>query len=96
MSKSWLVTGFVREKPKIGEWGEYNGEDVYHPNQPTRGQIDECLVQFAGKAILVLAMDPSGCESVEELAEEAKQSVMWAFEKYNKDNPVVKVLEENR
>jgi hypothetical protein len=95
MSKSWLIAGIVGEKPKIGDWGEYNGEDVYHPNQPKRGQIDECLVQFSGKAILVIAIDPTGCcGSVEELAQEVKDSVAWMFENYNKDNPIVKVLEE--
>ena len=94
MTKSWLITGFVKEKPRTGDWGEYNGEDVYSPAQPTRGQIDECLVQFSGKAVLVIVVDPSGRESVEELAEEAKESVMWAFEKRSEDDPVKKILEK--
>ena len=95
MSKSWIITGFVKEKPRVGDLGEYVGEDVYHPNQPKRGQIDECLVQFYGKLILVIAIDPSGCQSVEELAQEASESVRWAFEKRSEDDPIKKVFAQS-
>lgn len=80
MSGAWLITGIVKEKPRIGVLGEYNGEDVYHPNQPTNGQIDEALMQFTGKPVLVVVFDPTGCESPEEVAQEVKDSIKWAFE----------------
>ena len=95
MSNTWLITGIVNEKPRLGDWGEYNGEDVYHPNQARRGQIDELLTQFTGKPILVVAIDPCGCESVEELADEVKRSVLWAFEDRSENDPVKRVFEQS-
>jgi hypothetical protein len=86
MSNCWLVHGVAHEKPRP-EPGEYIGEDVYHPNQPTRGQIDELLLQFTGEHILVLAFDPSGCDSAEEVAEEVKKAVLWSYECRQKDLP---------
>jgi hypothetical protein len=88
MSMTWVITGIANEKPRLGEFGEYNGEDVYHPKQPKCGQIDEMIMQFNGKPILVLAIDPTGCESDEELAQEVKESVLWTLEKRSEDDPV--------
>jgi hypothetical protein len=85
MSGTWLITGISKEKPRIGPLGEYNGEDVYHPNQPTHGQIDEALVQFTDKPVIVIVIDPAGCDSPEEVAEAAKNTVKWTFEKRESD-----------
>ena len=95
MSKMWLITRIAKEKPRIGDWGEYNGEDVYHPNQPKRGQIDEMLTQFSGKPILVVVIDPTGCESAEELAQEVKESVLWALDGRSEIDPVKKSFEQS-
>jgi hypothetical protein len=95
MSFSWLITGISRERPRLGDLGEYDGEDVYHPNQPTRGQIDEALMLFTGKPILVVAVDPSGCCSHEELAQEVKETILEAFSRRSEDDPVTKVINDS-
>jgi hypothetical protein len=92
MSKTWLITGISREKPRIGRLQEYNGEDVYHPNQPSRGQIDECLMQFSNKPVLVIVIDPTGCQTIEDAAHEVKESVVWALTDRSKTDPIVKLI----
>jgi hypothetical protein len=92
MSSSWLVHGVVREKPRLGPLEEYNGEDIYHPNQPARGQIDEALTQFSGRHVLVVVFDPSGCDSAEDVAEEVKRSVLWSYDIRNKPHVAIQEL----
>jgi hypothetical protein len=62
------------------------GYDIFHPNQPKRGQIDEALCQFTDKSVLVIVMDPSGADSPEEIAQEIKESVTWAFKVREKNH----------
>ena len=94
MTKSWLITGIVREKPRLPPCGEYNGEDVFSPNQPKRGQVDEMLMNFSGKSVLIVCFDPSGCTNKEEAAQEVKDSVLWALEGRHEDDPVLVALKE--
>ena len=82
MSKSWMIQGTVREKPRIGILGEYNGEDVYHPNQPQRGQIDEMLMNLSHrKGVIIIGINPSDDDTPEEIAEEFKQTCLWGLKK---------------
>ena len=92
MSRTWSIAGISKERPRVGDFDEYNGEDVYSPVQPTRGQINECLLQFTGKPILLVVIGPTGCETVEEVAQEVKDSVVFALECRSGDDPVLKVL----
>ncbi len=83
MSHTWMIQGQVREKPKTEHIrGEYQGEDVYHPNQPNRGQIDEMLVnpKHSDKAILI-GINPGPDDTVEDIAEEVKQTCLWGLKR---------------
>jgi hypothetical protein len=82
MSKSWMIQGQVREKPRIGVLGEYNGEDVYSPNQPKRGQIDEMLMNLShSDKVIIIGINPGFDDTMEEIVEEFKQTVLWGLGK---------------
>jgi len=82
MSKSWMIHGQVREKPRLCDFGEYNGEDVYHPNQPKRGQIDEMLINLSqSDKVIIIGINPSPDDTPEEIAEEFKQMALWGLVK---------------
>ena len=81
MSHAWMIQGQVREKPRSSKIeGEYNGEDVYHENQPTRGQIDEMLVNLMhSDKVILIGINPGPDDTVEEIAEEFKATALWGL-----------------
>lgn len=82
MSHAWMITGMVREKPRLEDWDEYNGEDVYHPNQPKRGQIDEMLMNLSHQdKVILIGINPGSDDTVEEIAEEFKQMALQGLRK---------------
>jgi hypothetical protein len=91
MSKAWMIQGIVKEKPRIGILGEYNGEDVYSPNQPKYGQIDEMLVNLShSDKVIIIGINPDDCDTIEEIAQEFKDTALFGLRAHDTGDGVKK------
>lgn len=82
MSKTWIIQGIVKERPKedIKIQGEFQGYDVYSIHAKDRGQINEMLINLDSKEpIILIGMIPGPDDTIEEIAEEFKNSALFAL-----------------
>lgn len=89
MVDTFLVAGVVKNSKKLDRWGQPDGYDVFHENQPNTGQIDQALCQFTDEPVIILAMSPRGCETTEEFAESVKQSILWSLKTCKTYNGII-------
>ena len=80
MSHASSIIGIVGEKPRLPPLGEYNGEDVFSPVLPDRGQIDEMLLQVSGRLVMIIAVAPGQFDTPESIAQEFYDCAKWHME----------------
>ena len=85
MSHASSIIGIVGEKPRLPPLGEYNGEDVFSPVLPDRGQIDEMLLQVSGRLVMVIAVAPGQFDTPESIAQEFYDCAKWHMERRSKE-----------
>ena len=85
MSRASSIIGIVREKSRLPPLGEYNGEDVFSPVLPDRGQIDEMLLQVSGRFVMVIAVAPGQFDTPESIAREFYDCAKWHMERRSEE-----------
>ncbi len=85
MSHASSIIGIVGEKPRLPPLGEYNGEDVFSPVLPDRGQIDEMLLQVSRRLVMVIAVAPGRFDTPESIAQEFYDCAKWHMERRSEE-----------
>lgn len=82
MTNSWIFDGYVKEKPRLKPFGEYNGMMVYSKLQPRCDMLDEGAINMDGKHVIILFEEITG--DMNDAIDEAHHTLEFFRDLYNR------------
>jgi len=81
MGYSTVLTGRVKEKPRIGPWGQFNGYKVFAGTRRSHDMLEDALHSFENKMVLITITEiySETKSSMESIVEESKSATGWWF-----------------
>jgi hypothetical protein len=81
MGYSTVLSGRVKEKPRIGKWGQFNGYRVFAGRRRSNDMLEDALHSFEDKMVLITITEiySETKSSMESIVEESKSATGWWF-----------------